>query len=213
MRGALLAGSMVGALLCALALSRAAVLEERRRVARDLHDGVVQELAYLARNLDLLAEAASPDTVERLRRAVERAQAESRRAIHGLTATAARQPAETTLAKEASEIAERFKVDLAFDSVADVRLSAPRTDALVRIAREALTNAAQHSGTGLVRLTLTRDGRRVRLRVSDAGRGFSPGAAPDGFGLIALRERARSVGGELRITSAPGRGSEVEVVL
>jgi signal transduction histidine kinase len=193
-------------------LSDTAVLEERRRVARDLHDGVTQELAYMARNLDLLAEKPSAETVERLRRAVERAQAESRQAIYALTATAG-QTVQTTLAEMASEIAERFNVELAFHSDPDVRLSEPRTEALLRIACEALTNAARHSGARLIRLTLTRQGQRVRLRVSDAGCGFNPDATDGGFGLVSLRERARSVGGELRIISAPGRGSEVEAVL
>lgn len=209
----LLVGSMREIWSCARALSDAAVLEERRRVARDLHDGVAQELAYLARNLDLLAGKASAETVERLRRAVERAQAESRRAIHALATPAAGQSVETMLAEAASKIAERFNVHLVFDTVPGVRLSEPRAEALLRIACEALTNAAQHSGTSVVRLTLTRDGQRVRLRVSDAGRGFNPDATGGGFGLIALRERARSVGGDLRITSVPGEGSEVEAVL
>lgn len=207
---------------------KAAVIEERRRMARDLHDGVAQELAYLARNLDLLAGKANAETVERLRRAIERAQAESRRAIHALTTPAAaqtvktqtvktqtveKQTVETMVAEAASQIAERFNLELAFDSVPGVRLSEPRAEALVRIACEALTNAAKHSGSTLVRLTMTQDGQRVRLCVSDAGCGFDPDAASAGFGLIALRERARSVGGEVRITSAPGGGSEVEAVL
>ena len=68
-------------------LSETAVLEERRRVARDLHDGLAQELAYLSRNLDLLLdEEADAETVGRLRRAAERAQAESRQAIRALAA-------------------------------------------------------------------------------------------------------------------------------
>jgi len=84
---------------------------------------------------------------------------------------------------------------------------------MVRIACEAVTNAARHSGAGLVRLSLRHEGKRVRLRVSDAGCGFNPGIGGGGFGLISMRERADSVGGDLRISSAPGRGSEVEVVL
>jgi signal transduction histidine kinase len=194
------------------ALSDAAVLEERRRVARDLHDGLAQELAYLARNLALLAGKVGAERVEPLRRAVERAQAESRQAIHALTAPPGR-AVDAMLAEAASEIAERFNVELAFDSVPDVRLSEPRAEALVRIACEAVTNAARHSGASLVRLSLTRDGQRVRLRVSDAGHGFNPDASTVGFGLISLQERARSVGGELWITSTPGCGSEVEAVL
>jgi len=210
--GVLLVGSMREIWSYWRTMSEAAVLEERRRVARDLHDGVAQELTYLGRNLDLLAGKASADTLERMRRAVERAQTESRAVIHALTAPAG-QTVEISLAEAATEIAERFNVELAFDSVADIRLSETRAEALRRIACEALTNAARHSGASVVHLTLTRDGQRVRLRVSDAGCGFNPDANSGGFGLVSLRERARSVGGEVRITSVPGRGSEVEAVL
>ena len=111
------------------------------------------------------------------------------------------------------EIAERFQVGLDLDLVPGVRLSTARAEALVRIACEAVTNAARHSGSSLVRLNVERDGRRVRLRVSDQGCGFDTALPGGGYGLISMGERARSVGGELRISSAPGRGSEVELAL
>ena len=194
------------------ALANAAVVEERRRVACDLHDGLTQELAYLTRNLDLLDGATDAETVGRLRQAVDRARAESKRAISGLV-DAGRPVSETTLAEAISEIAERFDIELEFDTVRDVRLPEIRAEAMVRIACEAVTNAARHSGARLVRLSLKHDGQRVRLRVSDTGRGFDPEVDCEGFGLVSMRERAHAVGGDLRISSAPGRGSEVEVVL
>src|SRR5260221_12756399 len=67
-------------------LSETAVLEERRRIARDLHDGLAQELAYISRHLDLVVGKANTDTVARLRLAVARAGLESRRAVHTLPA-------------------------------------------------------------------------------------------------------------------------------
>src|SRR5262249_35438768 len=112
-----------------------------------------------------------------------------------------------------STIAERFHIELAFDTTPGVRLSQTRAEAMVRIACEAVTNAARHSGAGLVRISLRHEGKRVRLRVSDAGCGFTPSIGGDGFGLLSMRERADSAGGDLRISSTPGRGSEVEVVL
>jgi signal transduction histidine kinase len=191
-------------------LSQAAVLEERSRIARDLHDGLAQELAYLARNLAALdGEGAA---LGRLRRAVERAQFESRRAINALAAP----PGETVAAaleRAVGEVAERLPVQLELDLAPDIRLRAARTEALVRIACEAVTNAARHSGAGQVRIRLDRAGPRVRLRVSDRGCGFDTTVQARGFGLISMRERARSAGGELRIASAPGQGSEVEVAL
>jgi signal transduction histidine kinase len=208
----LLAGSMREIWSYWQALPEAAVAEERRRIARDLHDGLAQELVYLRRNLDSLDGEASGDTLTRLRRAVERAQFESRRAV-GTLAAPAGQAIETALAGAVGEIAERFQVGLDLDLVPGVRLSTARAEALVRIACEAVTNAARHSGSSLVRLNVERDGQRVRLRVSDQGCGFDTALPGGGYGLISMGERARSVGGELRISSAPGRGSEVELAL
>jgi signal transduction histidine kinase len=209
---ALLAGCMREISSYWKTLSEAAVLEERRRIACDLHDGLAQELAYISRNLGSVAGEADADAVERLRLAVERAWLESRRAIHAL-APARDQAIEVALAETAVEIAERFCVDLELDLAPGVRLSPTRAEALVRIASEAVTNAARHSGARTVTLSLVRDASVVRLRVADTGCGFDTAVPASGFGLISMRERARSVGGELRICSTPGRGSEVEVAV
>jgi signal transduction histidine kinase len=190
----------------------AAVLEERRRVACDLHDGLSQELAYLARNLDLLDGETNAETVERLQHAVERAQVESRRTIRGLTAPGG-QAFETALADAARDIAERFHIGLEFNSTHDVKLSKTQAEAMMRIACEAVTNAARHSGASQVRVSLRQDRQHVHLLVSDAGCGFDPDADGAGFGLVSMRERARAACGDLRISSIPGHGSEVEVVL
>jgi signal transduction histidine kinase len=116
------------------------------------------------------------------------------------------------LAEAAAATAERLHLALELDLVPGIRISAAREAALVRIACEAVANAARHSGAGQARLELERDGPRLRLRVSDQGRGFDTASA-SGFGLVSMRERARSVGGELRISSAPSGGSVVEAVL
>jgi signal transduction histidine kinase len=194
------------------ALSAAAVLEERRRIARDLHDGVAQELAFLTRHLPALDGAADGDVLGRLQSAVERAQRESRRAIDAL-ATPSGKAVEDALMEASREIAERSRVTLEFDLVPGLRLSPERTEALVRIACEAITNAAHHSGTDRVSVTLERHGPKVRMWIRDRGCGFNTSATAHGFGLTSMRDRARAVGGELRISSIPGRGSDVEAVL
>jgi signal transduction histidine kinase len=208
----LLVGSMREIFSYWRALSDAAVQDERRRIACDLHDGLAQELAYLARNLDALADGADKAALGRLRQCVERAQLESRRAIHALSAPTGQALGEA-LADAVAETAERFRVQVEIGPIPEVEISAARAEALVRIACEAVSNAARHSGAGRVRLSLEHDGPRVRLRVSDAGRGFDATAGSAGFGLISMRERARSVGGELRVSSVPGRGSQVEAAL
>jgi signal transduction histidine kinase len=193
-------------------LSAVAVAEERRRIARDLHDGLAQELAYLARNLDSLHQETGGTRLGRLLRAAERAQQESRRAISTLAAPA-EQAVEVALARSIGEIADRFHVGLELDLAGNVHLPAARAEALVRIACEAVANAARHSGASQVSVRLRCDGPRVRLRVSDTGCGFDATVTGGGFGLVSMRERARSAGGELHVSAAPGVGSQVEAVL
>jgi signal transduction histidine kinase len=194
------------------AQSEAAAHRERRRVACDLHDGLTQELAYLARNLELLDGKTNAETIERLQRAVERAQVESRRTIRGLTAPDG-QAFETTLAAAAGDIAQRFHIQLEFDAMGDIQLPKAQAEAMMRIACEAVTNAARHSGASRVWVRLRQDGQHVHLQVNDAGCGFDPDAGGAGFGLVSMRERAHAVDGDLRISSIPGHGSKVEVVL
>jgi signal transduction histidine kinase len=194
------------------ALSTVAALTERQRIACELHDGVAQELAYLARNLDSLDEGADEDSLDRLRRAVERARLESRRVISAAAAPSS-QPLEVTMAEAVTEVAERYHVKLDLDLTSDIRLPAPRREAFVRIACEAVTNAARHSGADRVDLRLERNGSGARLWVSDQGHGFDPADPGGGFGLTSMRERAHSVGAELVVSSWPGQGSQVEVTL
>jgi signal transduction histidine kinase len=194
------------------ALSAAAVLDDRRRMARDLHDGLAQELAYISRNLKAATGDGNADAMQRLLTAVERAQFELRSAISAL-APPAGLTLGAALAQAASQTAERFRIGLDLDIVPDVRLSPTRTEALVRVACEAITNAARHSGAGSVTLRLERDGSLVRMHVADRGCGFDASVPGSGFGLVSMRERIQSVGGELRIHSGPGHGSEVEVAV
>lgn len=193
------------------ATSEASVLEERQRIARDLHDGLAQELAYLLRHLDS-PDRATGEQMKNVLRAARRAQVEARMAITALTSLPV-QPLSTTVTQAVDEVAARDGVRLRLDIAPDIRLSAERSEALVRIACEAVGNAARHSGSKLVHLSVECDGEHVRLRVRDAGRGFRPYVSREGFGLISMRERARLVGGDLRVSSILGGGSEVEAVL
>ena len=209
---ALLVGSMREIWSYWHARSEAAVLEERQRIACELHDGVAQELAYLARNLESLDDGAYGDSLDRLRRAVERAQLESRRVISAVAASSG-QPFEVELAEAVTEVAERYHLKLDLDLTPGIWLPGSRREAVVRIACEAVTNAARHSGADKVDVQLERDGSAVRLQVSDLGHGFDTADPGGGFGLTLMRERARSVGAELVVSSLPGYGSHVEVTL
>jgi signal transduction histidine kinase len=148
----------------------------------------------------------------RLRRAVERAQLESRRALVALSAPA-EEPLDVALARAVREVADRFEVDVDLDLASGVRLSPARAESLTRIACEAVANSARHSGAHRVALTLDRAGAAVRLRVRDSGCGFDTATQSSGFGLVSMCDRARAIDGRLRVDSAPGRGTTVEVAL
>lgn len=195
-------------------MAKAAVLEERRRIARNLHDGVAQEIAYIARNLRSLPphDAEDQERLERLQRATERAERESRQALAALSVPAD-EPLEVVIARAAAAVAERFGADVELDLVSGARVSPGRAESLVRIACEAVANAARHSGTQHIGLSLEHAHDGLCLRVRDAGCGFDPTATTDGFGLTSMRERARAAGGSLRVESAPGHGTTVEVAV
>lgn len=190
-------------------LAQAAVMEERRRVARDFHDGLAQELRYIARNLEGL-QTTDQELVARLVKATDRAYDESRRTIHALSWDE-EASVDVQLAAAAREAADRLRIglDLRVEPVGP--LSPGRAEALVRIAVEAIANAARHSGADSVTVWLQRVGRGCRLCVADAGRGFDPTRVNGGYGLRIMRERAEAVGAGFSVTSGPGGGTRVEV--
>jgi signal transduction histidine kinase len=180
------------------AASLAAVLEARHRVARELHDGVAQELAFVEMNLRRLD--GKNQYVGRAIAGVQRGLADARAAISTL-----RSPVDIVLARVAREVAAREGTEVALALAPGVEASREARDALTGILSETITNAARRGRADLVTVELE-NGRRLRLRVRDSGTGFDPG-------LATLREQATAVVGEVRVTTADGSGTEVEVVL
>jgi signal transduction histidine kinase len=196
--------------------AEAAILEERRRIARDLHDGLAQELAYILTQTKSLASGqtgapADQRQVDYIAAAAERAFDESRRAVAALTQPLHRQ-LHVALAQEAEEVAGRIGVTVELDLDPTIEVDPATSEMLLRIVREAVANAGRHAHAAHIRVELT-NGHGLRLRVVDDGDGFDPQANTDGFGLVSMRERAKAFGGRFRIASEPGRGTEVEVVI
>jgi signal transduction histidine kinase len=123
-------------------------------------------------------------------------------------------PLDVGLAAAGREIGERegARVVVSVDSA--VRIPAAQRDALVKIASEAIANAARHGQADVIHVEVT-GGARPRLRIEDSGRGFDPAAPqpPGHYGLRAMRERAEAIGADLRLDSQAGKGTRVEVVL
>lgn len=192
-------------------LAAIAVYEERRRLARELHDGVAQELAFVVRHTRLLERGdAPPGTDQQVAAAAERALDESRRAITALSGDPD-EPLHLAVARAAEDVAGRVGVRVDVHASPAIRVSPTVREALVRIVRESVTNAGRHGKASLVDVTLTDDGV---LRITDDGTGFVVDGAGEGrFGLISMRERAERLGAEFRLESQPGRGTKVEVAL
>ncbi len=181
---------------------------ERRRIARDLHDGVAQELAFIQRRAARMS--GDPDADE-IAGAAERALLDSRWTIEHL-ARAPDEALDRVLARHAAVVAARAGVAMSFScSGSGPAQAGPEVrEALARILGEAVTNA-RHGSATRVNVELSTD--PLRLRVIDDGAGFDPSAAAPGFGLGGMRERAALVGGELSVRSGPGAGTEVAVEL
>jgi signal transduction histidine kinase len=194
--------------------ARRAVAQERRRIARDLHDGLAQELAYIAAYAPRMAARSDDPAAARLAEAAACALDESRLAIASLTHERW-EPLGPALARAAERIASRAGGVVRADLQEGVEVEhAVRAD-LVRIVMEATTNAVRHSGASEVSLSLTGGEEAVVLQISDDGVGFHPDGggrrAHAGFGLTSMQERAERAGGRLRVDSGPGGGTVVEV--
>ena len=191
----------------------AASLEERRRLARDVHDGLAQEISFIARNLRLLREqGAEPQLVDRILRSVTRAQEESRRVV-GALAARPDEPLDEALAQAVQESAQRYGASVDMELAEGIALSPREKEAVIRIASEAVANAAQHSGAEVLRIYLERADAGMRLGVEDDGSGFDEEQPQRGFGLVTMKDRAEALGGKLRIDSRRGAGTRVELEL
>ena len=194
-------------------LANTAALEERRRLARELHDGLAQELAFIATQTRWLSRRiGDAKGVDQLVVAAERALDESRSAISALTRPLD-EPLDAAVAQAAEEVAGRVGVRLKLSLEEGIEAPAATREALVRIVREAVSNTARHGQAKMVTIELA-GGDGIRLRVGDDGIGFDPHTRDGpGFGLTSMEERTRALGGELRVISAVGSGTEIEVVL
>lgn len=194
-------------------VTKLAVLEERRRLARDFHDGLVQELAYVVAYGRAFARTTPDPAAGQLVTAAERALHEARQAIGALIGQAD-EPLDAALADTASEIAQREGAKVKLDLAPGVCVSSAAQEALVRVVREAVTNAIRHGHASTVNVHLD-DGAGIHLRIEDDGQGFdvSDCTAKGHLGLASMEERARAVGGELRIVSDVGGGTAVELTL
>jgi signal transduction histidine kinase len=196
------------------------IVEERTRVARDLHDSVTQQLFSLvltAEAADTLLERdpeAARAQLERLRELAKEAMEELRSVIFALRPVALEVDGlGATLRKHVDVLRRVYRRDIALD-VADLpRLDPAAEGDVFRIAQEALQNALRHAHADRLAVRLGADDGRLLLTVSDDGVGFDVAAAPRSrqLGLTSMEERAQAVGGTLALESRPGAGTTVRL--
>jgi signal transduction histidine kinase len=194
-------------------LVEAAASSERRRIARDLHDGLAQELAFIVgQTRSLVGQTGEAGPFAHIAAAAERALDESRTAIAALSHDVD-ESLDVVLAQAAEDVAARTGAHIRFELEPGIRVSPDVREDLARIVREAVSNAARHGEASNVSVALSNTDS-LRVRITDDGKGFDPDAPRHrGFGLTSMRERAEVRGGVVHVRSKPGQGTEVEVVL
>ena len=196
-------------------LRRLGLMEERERIAKDMHDGIIQSLFAVGMGLQATASrAGSPQTAERVEAAVtelDRVIRDLRNYIFGLRPgiLADRQldGALRSLGQEASE-RTGLPVDVEIDPEVAAALSS-RSHEIVQLTREALSNVSRHAHAKHATVRLARSGSKAALTIDDDGVGFDPRRNPRGSGLGNMRARATALGGRLTVTSSRGEGTRV----
>jgi signal transduction histidine kinase len=200
-------------------LRRLEVLEERERIAKELHDGVIQSLFAVGMGLQgTAAMARDADLGHRIEGAVEeidRAIRDLRNYIFGLRpGILADRQLDQALQELGTEFSERSGVLTIVDVDGEMASElASRAADVVQVTREALSNVGRHAGATSCRVSLRRIGPGAELEIDDDGNGFDPTLPRSGMGLTNLEDRVRSLGGELSITSVAGEGTTVRATL
>jgi len=206
-------------------IEREAIIEERRRIAREIHDGVAQSLSYLNLKTKLVSDSvSSQNTVQALtelgeiRKVVQDTYEDIRESIDQLSAEVRTLPIIPALANYIREFGDNNAIRVQFNAPkAFPQLSPVAELQLLRITQEALTNVRRHALATKVGVKLEKNLQAVEMIVKDNGQGFVLSdleKSPPGYhGLNIIKERAEGLGGSLTISTTPGEGTEVRVSL
>lgn len=192
--------------------------EERRRIQRDLHDGLGPALASMRLRLEACLDVAQATDdplsgdLERLYELVGQASADIRRLVYDLRPPILDQ---LGLVPALQQHCERFSresgIEISFQADPDLSISAAAEAAFLRVVQEALLNVQKHTRASRVDVRLGRRGGWLELKIRDDGMGFDASDFGNGTGIGSMRERAELLGGTLRIFGHSGPGTEVEV--
>lgn len=196
-----------------------AAVEERQRLARELHDSVSQALygiALGARTARTLLDRDPKDAIEPMEYVLslaEAGQAEMRALIFELRPESLeREGLVTALQKQIDAVAARYGMEVSASLGEEPPISLPQKEVFYRIGQEALHNVVKHARASKIRLNLATTAEGLRLEIEDDGIGFdSDGSFPGHMGLLSMAERASSVGASFGVVSSPGNGATVSL--
>jgi two-component system, NarL family, sensor histidine kinase UhpB len=197
--------------------------QERKHIARELHDHIGQDLVSIKISLQML-ERESPDLEEGLRDEIRELVGIADKTISDVRRISATLRPESldrmglvpALEHEIDYFSGRGGTDLTFESDNfQARLPPEKEIAIYRIVQEGITNILKHSQAGKARIRLSRRGTKLSLSIKDDGIGFSPGweKSSPGLGLVGIEERVKGLEGRLKITSRKGKGAEILITL
>lgn len=199
-----------------------AVLAERSRIAREIHDTLAQGFAGVSMQLELTGQllaqsqvSAAHEQINRAREFVREGLAEARRTIRELRTTTAQDTLPVRLTRLAQHAVNQL-VPVQLNISGPYRSLAPALESeVLRIAQEALTNVERHAAATSVSVDLRYDSNRLTLTIADNGQGFQISDTSllekGHFGLQGMRERAAQIGGQLAIESSPGKGARIRL--
>ena len=202
-----------------------AVLEERQRVAREVHDGLAQTLGYLNVQMGIVDHLLASDDLAKARAELETMTQVTREAYSGLRLAIMdlRTPLSPTggLRRTLREYLQKFSLQTGIQCHFEGHRGSPATLSpsaevqLIRIVQEALANVKKHAPAAEVWLSVEANERLVRVVIRDNGPGFDPASVPHSgrYGLQTMRERAEGIGGSLVIESGAGAGTRLEVTI
>jgi PAS domain S-box-containing protein len=199
-----------------------AVLEERVRIARDMHDGLLQNVAGIALQIGALlphVQTAPDAATERLKQILElteRTGREARQTVVGMRRGGGSTDLVTAVGQAAQSVATQSELAFSFNVKGRARSIRPEVcDVAASVVHEAMTNVLKHAHARVVKLSVRFGAHSVRLSVRDDGQGLVPhhGEITDAghFGLVGMRERATSIGARFAVRSTPGRGMLVRL--
>jgi two-component system, NarL family, sensor histidine kinase LiaS len=195
-----------------------AALEERNRLARDLHDSIKQQAFGISAQISAARSQLKRDPAAAEARLAEAEQLSNqlRRELTSLvrelySAGVLGQGLPAGLRELAASWARQNAVPVEVEAPPNITLPEPMALALYRVAQEALSNIARHAGAQHVQLSLHQEGERLVLQIQDDGRGFDEQAIQPGLGLRSMRERLAAMGGAFILDSTPGRGTTIRV--